>query len=278
MGSESSRPAPDYGNAAYKEVEQGPPASAPVSRRLDSEISDSQMEFEFDGASSKSEWFAGMVNVFFRTDSVDVNNDPRIMSDSVIAHRLSAFSNVVIAAMLLCTLAFSAVLVLAPSAAKQTTKRESWINLAALIGMLLTMCMNLFCTVVVIQQNYLVNRIGTSGAMGFEMSKSLYLNRTFVTLRHVAISCFYRSIPLFIVSTALFVWQQVSPQGDAVLSGCIITTLMVLLTLLLFYVHRKHKVIFHEKLNKMQVYESPMRKHMEKDLSGPHLRHGGSMS
>jgi len=250
-------------------------AASTASLRLDTESGmQDTLDFPFDGEESKREGLAGCINNLIRTDSVDVTNDPRIMSDSVIAHRISGFSNVVVAAMLLCTLAFSAVLVLTPGHGRAF----SYFNLFALCGMLATTCMNLFCTVVVIQQSYLVNRISTSGAMGFEMAKSLYLNRSYVTLRHLAISCFFKSIPGFVIATALMVWDDVCPEGSITTTGILVSVIMTFASFTMFYVHRKQKVIFHEKLQRMQVYESPMRHHMEQELSGPHLRHGGLLA
>lgn len=195
----------------------------------------------------------------------------RIMSDSVIAHRLSGFSSVVVASMLLTTLAFSAVLVLVPSDKNDMT-HDHTLNipkLIALIGMLLTVCLNLFCSVVIIQQMYLVNRIATSGAMGFEMAKSLYLSKTYVTVRHIGIACFDRSIPLFVGSTAMMVWEQISSdRTDAMVYAIIVVGVMFVVTLLMFYVHHWQRRVFQNKLRAMQAYEHPMRHHMEVDCTG----------
>lgn len=212
-----------------------------------------------------------------RTESVDVTNDPRIMSDSVIAHRLSGFSSVVVASMLLTTLAFSAVLVLVPSEKedlhlcsekKDCTRKINLPKLLALIGMLLTVCLNLFCSVVIIQQMYLVNRIATSGAMGFEMAKSLYLSKTYVTVRHIGIACFDRSIPLFVGSTAMMVWEQIiADRTDAWVYAIIVCGVMALAMFLMFYVHYWQRIVFFNKLKAMQAYESPMRHHMDHDCT-----------
>merc|ERR1719272_277154 len=153
--------------------------------------------------------------------------------------------------MLLCSLAFSAILVLAPS---KTADGFSWINLFALAGFVLTVLMNLFCTVVVIQQMYLVNRISTSGSMGFEMAKSLYLNDIYVVVRHMAISAFFRSIPLFVMSSVLLVYDEINPKNQAPIIAGLICIPMVLVMTFMFYVHHKQRVIFHEKLYKMQVF------------------------
>jgi len=231
---------------------------------------------DFDGDADSQPIMFAVLDPLIRTESVDVNNDPRIMSDSVIAHRLNGFASVVVASMLLCSLAFSAILVLAPS---DGARGFSLLKLIALIGMLLTVCMNLFCTVVVIQQMYLINRIATSGAMGFEMAKSLYLSKTYVMIRHVGISMFYRSIPLFVLTLAILVWEEVCPEtgGRAPISAIIICSGMGIVMFTMLYVHYIQRTVFHEKLMKMQAFEKPIRQHMDFDLTGHLSRHGASL-
>jgi hypothetical protein len=228
--------------------------------------------FDFEGEESKDTMISRVVGCLVRSESVDVTNDPRIMSDNVISHRLGGFSNVVIASMLLCTLAFSAILVDTPRDEMEEVSRA--VTFISLAGMLVTMCLNLFCTVVVIQQMYVVNRISTSGSMGFEMAKSLYLNRTYVTLRHFAITAFFKSIPIFVMSTAALVWVTSEKNGGSTVSRAILCVPMRIVTALMFYVHKKQKVIFQEKLMKMQTYEQPMLHHMTYQLPGPHVRRG----
>lgn len=240
----------------------------PTHRKTSSPLRDTGAAFDFDGKESQQEGAVYWINRLVRTESVDITNDPRIMSDNVISHRLAAFNNVVVAAMLLCTLAFAAVLVLAPT----TKGRFCWKNLIALVGNLVVLCLNLFCVVVVIQQKYLVNRIATSGSMGFEMSKSLYLNKSFVSLRHLAISGFFNSLPIFILASAFQVWHMVSPRGHHLMSALVTCVPLLLVALLFWYVHHKQKVIFDEKLLKLQSYEEPMRLHMDHQVSGPHIR------
>jgi len=226
---------------------------------------------DFGGDDTQSPFLFAILDPLIRTESVDVNNDPRIMSDSVIAHRLSGFSTVVVAAMLLCSLAFSAVLATAPG----LHDKFNWLKLVGQVGMLITVCLNLFCTVVVIQQMYLVNRIATSGSMGFEMSKSLYLSKTYVTIRHLGISCFYKSIPLFLGSTAVMVWDQVSPRNNALICAMVLVVGLGFVMALTCYVHFLQRTVFHEKLQKMQQFETPMRNHVEFEISGHVARQGG---
>jgi len=230
---------------------------------------------DFDGDTNSEPVMFAVLDPLIRTESVDVNNDPRIMSDSVISHRLNGFASVVVASMLLCSLAFSAILTLVP--AQHGEKGFSVLKLAALVGNVTTVCLNLFCTVVVIQQMYLINRIATSGAMGFEMAKSLYLSKTYVMIRHVGISCFYRSIPLFVMTLAVMVWEQVCPRNDAPISAIIICTLLILVTCLMLYVHYLQRTVFHDKLKKMQAFEKPIRQHMDFDLTGHISRQGVSL-
>jgi hypothetical protein len=213
----------------------------------------------FDGDHAKDHSVADIIGTFLRTESVHVENDPRVMSDSVIYHRLNNFTSVVIASMLLTTLAFQPLTVLKP----EKFDMSGVITTLALLMYLGCMIANLFCTVVIIQQAYLINRLATSGSLGFEMAKSLYLTKNFTALRHVAIWFFFMSIPMFIMATALMVWEVLVRKQGAVVIGGAITIVMIILALVIHRVHAKQRAIFHEKLTQMSFYEQPMRQHME---------------
>merc|ERR1712232_1438072 len=101
-----------------------------------------------------------------------------------------------------------------------------WCYMAASYGFIVVLTMNLFCVVVLSQQMYILGRIMTSGALGFEMAKSLFMNSTVTRLRHVAVKSFEYSVPLFLVSSSAMVYQEINPSGDKRPEAILVCTFM----------------------------------------------------
>ena len=80
------------------------------------------------------------------------------------------------------SLSFQALTVLKP----QTDTNFSWINLAALLGMVVVTVGCLFCVVVLSQQVYLLNRIMTGGVSGFDLAKTLFA-KDYRWVRHIGV-------------------------------------------------------------------------------------------
>merc|ERR1719436_434110 len=78
------------------------------------------------------------------------------------------------------------------------------------LTMSMTFLMNLATVVVLIQQLFMTFRLLTVGPTGFEAAKSYYLNPNVVTMRHMAVKCFFFSLPLFVASTSCMIWVAFS--------------------------------------------------------------------
>lgn len=208
-----------------------------------------------------------------RSDSLTVINDPRIAQDNVINRRLTYFSTICVAAALMSTLAFTAIAIVKPTTGASETDRAgsfSYCNLLALAGLCVTMCLNLFTVVVLTHQMYIVGRMLTAGPLGFEMGKSLYLNKTITILRHLAVQAFFRSIPVFLLSVASMVYQMVCPYGEwhQRVMGGILAFVLVTSGIFTWHVYGKQRAIFREKTESLSEYEKPMHTHMG-ELPGP---------
>lgn len=134
----------------------------------------------------------------------------------------------------------------------------------------MTLIVNMFTIVVLSHQMYTVGRLLTAGPMGFEIGKSLYLNSDITTLRHLAVIAFFRSIPLFLFSVAVMVYQMVNPLGDyffRILGGCV-AALFVVAGIFITSVFLQQRAVFKEKTLIGAKYEAPMHVHMN-NLPGP---------
>jgi hypothetical protein len=243
--------------------------------------SDMMPPIDFNGQHSRSTFVDGMVKKLLRVDSVDITNDPRMIGKSVIGSRLDGFANIVFAAMLLCTLAWSAAITLRPYKDGKFYP-FTWVGLA---GEMMTMGMNLFAVAILIHQAYLVRRILTGSYMGFEMGKALYMHHDYVALRHLAVRSFFWSVPVFVFSTMCVVWDVIQPNLTRIQRGCrvipltIICVPLAIMTFVMFHVHAKQSRVFREKMNKVQKYQAPLRYHTEEELT-THLsiHHGQNVS
>mmetsp|Transcript_60031 Transcript_60031/g.130198 ORF Transcript_60031/g.130198 Transcript_60031/m.130198 type:complete len:239 (+) Transcript_60031:43-759(+) len=189
---------------------------------------------------------------FFRSDSVEVTNDPRIFLDNVLSRRLGAFETVVVASVLVASVSCSTLIVM-------EEKKESWTEYVGLVGMTVVFVMNLFCVLVITQQYYQIFRLMTAGPTGFEISKSYYLNKNVATLRHMSTNAFFKSIPIFVGSIGIMVFQKLRTRWLVS-----IPVLVVILTVavLLHIVNRKHASIFYEKYILTKRHEAPLMGHL----------------
>lgn len=206
-------------------------------------------EDEFEGNAAATPMFG--VNLM-RMETLDVCNDPRIFLDNVISKRLAGFATVVVASILLATLAVSTLLAM-------EEKQESWIEFTGLALMNAVFVMNLFCVLVITVQYYQTFRLMTCGATGFEIAKSYYLNINIMTMRHLGISAFFYSIILFYLSIAAMLWHKLN---NAVLATPIVG-MTVIAAIVTYFAMQKHAAIFVEKYNQSKAHEKPLRRHQE---------------
>jgi hypothetical protein len=138
---------------------------------------------------------------YFRNDSVEVTNDPRIFLDNIISKRLSAFEVVAVSSVLIASVSCTTLI-------QAEEPRRGYVEFVGLFLMCIVFVMNLFCVLVITQQYYQIFRLMTGGPTGFEIAKSYYLNENIMAFRHLATRFFFWSIPLFIVAVGIMVARK----------------------------------------------------------------------
>eukprot|EP00931_Biecheleriopsis_adriatica_P105074 TRINITY_DN7966_c0_g1_i1.p1 TRINITY_DN7966_c0_g1~~TRINITY_DN7966_c0_g1_i1.p1 ORF type:complete len:287 (-),score=46.24 TRINITY_DN7966_c0_g1_i1:88-948(-) len=205
----------------------------------------------------------------FRSDSMDMTNDPRFFQGSVLSKRLDAFSGLGVVSSLMVGFFEGKVLdyhvadVLTVCGALHTS--AYFLSLFSLFG-------NLLALYVSVAQIYHVHRLETAGPIGFEMATGYYLNPNVVAWRHMAIKFMLLSLPMMLVSTGVILevhqfigWdgrharaeqtKEARPDGKAhlveiVLRHCIGSVSLALcacMAAVLLHVHNMHCSIFQEK-------------------------------
>jgi len=152
-----------------------------------------------------------------RAESMDISNDPRFFTDSVIDKRLVAFGSLAVVSTLL--------LENAADIGFEMRKRmslhsvESTFQLLGFMIMMSVLLVNVVSVYVGVAQPYHSLRLATSGPAGFEASVNYYLHKDIIVYRHVAVKFMLLSIPWFVLANGLrmvpkFVWdaQEAAPK------------------------------------------------------------------
>mmetsp|Transcript_2209 Transcript_2209/g.4941 ORF Transcript_2209/g.4941 Transcript_2209/m.4941 type:complete len:221 (-) Transcript_2209:155-817(-) len=203
-------------------------------------------------------------------ESMEVTNDPRFMSDNVIAKRLVAFQTVSVVAVLMVNLSVKQMFLL---------EKNVHLNVVGVVQytgftiMTIVFLMDLFAVIVVVQQLFMTYRLLTAGPSGFEIAKSYYLNPNIVTMRHMAVKGFLCSLPLFVASTGCMVFVVFTKAGNPVLA---IPTfaLLAIASAALCFVNMKHSSIFKERYMLAKAHEQPLLSHV--DAIASRSQSGGS--
>lgn len=142
---------------------------------------------------------AGTAMGLVRAVSMDLVNDPRFFSSSVIDKRLKAFKALSVVSTLMVS-----------TSVVQLFKLEKEMDLSNIRGVLQLggfACMSIIVflcfmsTVTIIHQLFFMYRLLTSGPTGFETAASFYLNKNIVAWRHFAVKALGAALPLFLLST-----------------------------------------------------------------------------
>jgi len=190
-----------------------------------------------------------------RSDSMDATNDPRFVSDNVIAKRLAAFQTISVVSVLMVNLSVKQLFLLQKSIDVTTTKGV--IQYSGFLVMIAVFLMNLTTVVVVIQQLFMTYRLLTAGPTGFELAKAYYLNPNVVTMRHAAVKAFFFSLPLFVVSTSCMVWVTFSDSDNPRLAFPVVIFLFFAAGVL-FFIHSKHQAVFRKCYHMAKAHEQPL--------------------
>jgi len=199
-----------------------------------------------------------------RSESMEVTNDPRFMSNNVISKRLLAFQTISVVAVLMVNLSVKQMFLLQKDVHLDTI--VGWVQYSGFIIMTVVFLMDLFAVIVVVQQLFMTYRLLTAGPTGFEVAKSYYLNPNMVTMRHLAVKSFLCSLPLFTASTGCMVYVVFSHAHCAHLA----IPAFVLLgagTAALCFVNMKHSSIFKERYMLAKAHEQPLLSHVDSLVS-----------
>lgn len=214
---------------------------------------------DFDGPHSATE-LPGLS--CFRVDSMDVTNDPRMFAKNVIMKRLAAFHLIAVCAILMgCSSSKLMFAMLDP-------KFEDRLQYVCVLILGCCAVSNFLCVIIIVQQLFHVSRLVTAGPAGYEISKSYYLNPNVVTLRHCGVRLFFWAIPLYIACMAYSVFvklgvaldEEIEPMSlyHALPAGII----MILMSIGLYLVIRKHRMTFHERYTLAKEHEKPLMGHI----------------
>eukprot|EP00931_Biecheleriopsis_adriatica_P005868 TRINITY_DN107348_c0_g1_i1.p1 TRINITY_DN107348_c0_g1~~TRINITY_DN107348_c0_g1_i1.p1 ORF type:complete len:327 (+),score=50.82 TRINITY_DN107348_c0_g1_i1:52-981(+) len=91
---------------------------------------------------------------------------------------------------------------------------QSVIQLVSFFGMSVVLCLSLYSTLVSVNQSYLGNRLMTAGANGFELAKTFYMNSEICLMRHRAVKFLARALILLLVSSGGMLYVKFSEDQD----------------------------------------------------------------
>lgn len=195
-----------------------------------------------------------------RAVSMDVSNDPRFFTESVIAKRLVAFQTIVVVAVLMVNLSVKQMFTLKKSIDISTA--HGVVQYSGFVLMTTVFLLNLTTVIVLIQQLFQTYRLLTVGPTGFEIAKSYYLNPNIVTMRHMAVKGFFFSLPAFVASSSCMVFVSFSATHEEKLSIAVVAMLLIA-SMLLVFVNMKHTTIFKHTYALARSHQEPLLSHVE---------------
>eukprot|EP00929_Paragymnodinium_shiwhaense_P111955 TRINITY_DN80208_c0_g1_i1.p1 TRINITY_DN80208_c0_g1~~TRINITY_DN80208_c0_g1_i1.p1 ORF type:complete len:260 (+),score=51.06 TRINITY_DN80208_c0_g1_i1:115-894(+) len=139
---------------------------------------------------------------FLRSESMDLNNDPRFFAANVIDKRLAAFGSLSIVSGLMLGTSMDQCFSLNKDF--DLTPKWPYMGYFQLIGFCMQMCVTFMCLIalyVTAHQLFYTYRLMTSGPTGFECASVFYLSKSIVMWRHFSIKCLFHGLWLFMLSS-----------------------------------------------------------------------------
>lgn len=216
-----------------------------------------------------------------RADSMQLVNDPRFFTGSVIDKRLAAFHIAGCVGAFMMSTAIGQIFKMKKDIVLNTfdpwKDNDGWFQI---IGFAMLTCVLFLCMIsvyVTIAQIYHTYRLLTAGPTGFEMAASYYLNRNIIFWRHISIKCCLNALPILFVSTGIRLlvkidkdtmnkhakWVAEGPKPTAVplttphignmsVIGLVVCIIYVFWGILILCIHCKHMEVFREKYEMMR--------------------------
>lgn len=217
----------------------------------------------FDGHISAGKfWGAGGM---FRSDSMDISNDPRFMAPNVILTRMGAFHLISVSAVLLGCLSCKMMLQM------ETDEFVNWGHYATFVFLSCSFVCDLFCVIVIVQQLFHITRLVTAGPHGFELAQAYYLNHNVVSLRQFAVRMYFISVPVFMCSTAYSIVVKLGQHTEQYMYSVPVASVMGIVGILVYVIIEKHRRLFLEKYTIAKAHEEPLMGHLrnlEKNNTG----------
>eukprot|EP00928_Gymnodinium_smaydae_P088183 TRINITY_DN72305_c0_g1_i1.p1 TRINITY_DN72305_c0_g1~~TRINITY_DN72305_c0_g1_i1.p1 ORF type:complete len:264 (-),score=48.41 TRINITY_DN72305_c0_g1_i1:114-905(-) len=208
---------------------------------------------------------------FAGSDSMKLDNDPRFFQGNVIDKRLGAFAGLGVVSGLMMDSAMGEIMDADKNFNWHTA--NGWLHFVGFMLMTFVLWANTLSTYTAVVQTYHSTRLMTSGANGFEMAASYYLNKNITFWRHTSIKVMLVSLPILLGSMALklLVKFNVDQQSEAptwisftesggdkvapghpnwkgvTLSGFLCCMAYVLAGIWLLCIHKRHQDVFREK-------------------------------
>lgn len=136
---------------------------------------------------------------FGQEPSIDLINDPRFFSTTVIEKRLAAFGGLAVVGSMLLSSSVGQMYGL-----KKDMSFQEIIGCVQFAGFLMHMCVAcgmLTSIFVKIQQIFYTYRLLTAGPTGFEQASLFYLNRTMTAWRHLSMKCLMNGMVFYMLAT-----------------------------------------------------------------------------
>jgi len=190
-----------------------------------------------------------------KSESMDLNNDPRFFHVNVLEKRLTAFKTLSVVAVLMVNLSVGQMFKLSKKG------NVTWIQYSGFVSMTVVFLLDLITVIVIVQQLFQTYRLMTTGATGFDVAKSYYLNPSIVSMRHNSVRGFFFSLPLFMASTSAMIYSAFKPHQKHL--SIPVVVLLLVVSVILACVNEKHRSIFKQKYELAKQWEAPLASHLE---------------
>ncbi|CAE7815402.1 unnamed protein product [Symbiodinium sp. CCMP2456] len=198
-----------------------------------------------------------------KSESMDLQNDPRFFQLNVLDKRLSAVQQLAVVSSLMTT-ASSHVINMKKDLHFQNV--QGCLRSTSFFILCFVLFLNLIAVYVGVAQTYHTYRLETAGPTGFEIAASYYLNPNIVAWRHLAVKCLLNGLALFLFSTGIRVavsfeaeahQQPQMAETTAHILGVVVLLVFTAGAALLTYIHWKHQAVFRANYEAAKYQERP---------------------
>jgi len=216
-----------------------------------------------------------MMSGLVPSESMDMVNDPRMMTDNVLNKRLVALSSLALVSTVMT--AITGGLIVAQKKDIELATIQGFCQFISLLLLNAILFSNLLATYIGIAQHYFAYRLMTAGPMGYEMASRFYLNPNITFWRHASIRLMLMSLPTFLMAGGLkqmVAFSQDMPGGEERFTaanhwtlarvgqvsvlGMVVMICWMLMALALCYADSKHRRVFAEAYGPARELEKPL--------------------